>query len=167
MDKSLNYMLSNLSDHKLLAIYLCPEEPQVFLVGSVLSRQAESFICLKTISQEGNCDGFMICNPAYIYRYEVENSYLRELARKATQSENAFPPVRGWNDFLVFAVQQHAAVQLIGRNGKRTARGILCSYSDRSITLQRVLKSGADGKSCRFSLSGLAGIACDIMGGSL
>lgn len=166
MENTLNHMHSNMSGHKLLAIYLCPEEPDVFLVGNAFAWQADSFICLKTISPEGNYDGFMICNPAYIYRYEVDNCYLHELSSKASQP-NTFPSIHSWNDFLAFAMQLRSAIQIVGRNGKMLARGTLCGYSEQTITLQRILKSGAYGKQCRFFLSNIAGIVCDTTGGNL
>lgn len=165
MENDLKNMLSGIPCHKLLAVYLRPEQPDVFVVGSVLAWQAESFICLKTVSPEGNYDGYMIYNPAYIYRCEVDSRYLRKLSDKTPQTADAFPSIGSWSDFIHFAIQQHVPVQVIGCNSKQLARGTLCGYSEQAaITLQRTLKSGVSGNQRRFFLSNIAGIAFNLAG---
>lgn len=149
----------------MVAIYVRPEDTERFFVGNLLFWQSDSFICLRTISLEGAFDGYFMCNPAYIYRYETDCNYLRRFSDALSLETDALPAFHDWESCCAFAQQEKCTVQILGRNCRNLAKGRVVACTKDSVTIQRVCTDGADGKQCRFFFSNMVGILCCMEGG--
>lgn len=150
---------------QVIALYMNRDNTHIFIAGRLDRIDKENALLLKSMTNTGDNDGFLLVHLEHIYRIEYETQYLRKLAYLSERTKYDEIPEMGdcLTSLLTYATQQRKVIQVMrNRASKETSDiGIVKSFNDVMLELSHVDQTGNLSEQAIIFRNDIKLISCD------
>lgn len=133
-----------------VGLYINIQHPDRFLVG--YPNLFHDGVIVYLVSQSGEADGIAYCALENIYCVEWESEYLHQFQQEKKSYEITFDvSCSGYNAFLRYAQENQLLVQFMNPTSQRSQFGFIQSYSEKTISIERIFLNGTTRKNIHLS----------------
>ena len=135
---------SVLNNQVLIAVYWNKQSTEHFLVGSLLSYDANGLV-LSLVSQDLNRDGMCYCLAPNIYRIEINSQYLLDIRNTNDLNDIRTLANNPWDLFLEYAEKHKRVIEILDCSGTQIMVGVPIEHDSRSVLLDRTMMCDSSG----------------------